>query len=42
VALCRENRDDDIVIVTADRALRDRVAQFGARVVGPTMLRVRR
>jgi nucleotide-binding universal stress UspA family protein len=42
VALCRENRDDDIVVVTADRALRDRVTQLGARVVGPTMLRVRR
>jgi hypothetical protein len=42
VALCQENAGEDIVVVTADRALRDRVAVLGARVVGPTSLRIER
>jgi hypothetical protein len=29
----------DVVVVTADRALRDRVTRLGARVVGPGALR---
>jgi uncharacterized protein YaiI (UPF0178 family) len=42
VDLCRENRGVETVVVTADRALRDRVRELGARVVGPTTLRIRR
>jgi hypothetical protein len=42
VDLCRENRDRDTVVVTADRALRDRVRELGARVVGPTALQIPR
>jgi hypothetical protein len=42
VSLCRENRDRETVVVTADRALRDRVRELGARVVGPTVLQIPR
>jgi hypothetical protein len=42
VALCEENAGEDIVVVTADRALRDRVTALGARVVGPRSLRIER
>jgi hypothetical protein len=34
-----EGTDREIVVVTADRALRDRVTVLGARVVGPGSLR---
>jgi len=34
--------DDDVVVVTADRGLRDRVTALGAQVVGPSALRIRR
>jgi rRNA-processing protein FCF1 len=42
VELCRESRDPETVVVTADRALRDRVRELGARVVGPSALQIRR
>jgi rRNA-processing protein FCF1 len=42
VELLRENRDRETVVVTADRGLRDRVRELGARVVGPTALQIRR
>jgi rRNA-processing protein FCF1 len=42
VELCRENRERETVVVTADRGLRDRVRELGARVVGPTALQIRR
>ena len=42
VQLCLENRGTEIVVVTADRQLRGRVAALGARVVGPSALRLRR
>jgi rRNA-processing protein FCF1 len=42
VELCRENRGRDTVVVTADRVLRDRVTELGARVVGPKALRIPR
>jgi hypothetical protein len=42
VELCRESRDRETVVVTADRALRDRVRALGARVVGPSALQIRR
>lgn len=38
VQLCRENRGVETVVVTADRALRERVRELGARVVGPSAL----
>lgn len=40
VELCRENSAGETVVVTGDRALRDRVTEFGARVVGPRALKV--
>jgi hypothetical protein len=42
VELCRENRERETVVVTADRGLRDRVRELGARVVGPMALQIRR
>jgi hypothetical protein len=42
VDLVRENRDGETVVVTADRGLRDRVRELGARVVGPSALTIRR
>jgi hypothetical protein len=39
--LRREGTGDDVV-VTADRELRERVTALGARVVGPSALRIRR
>jgi hypothetical protein len=42
VDLCRRSEDRDLVVVTADRGLRERVAELGARVVGPAALRIRR
>jgi hypothetical protein len=42
VELCRENRGVETVVVTADRALRERVRELGARVVGPATLGIRR
>jgi len=42
VELCRENRGGETVVVTADRGLRDRVTALGARVTGPTTIRIRR
>jgi hypothetical protein len=42
VDLLRREGTGDEVVVTADRGLRDRVTQLGARVVGPGSLRVGR
>ena len=42
VELCRRNRDRKTVVVTADRALRERVRRLGARVVGPRALTIGR
>ena len=42
VEICRQRRGDEIVVVTADRGLRDRVIELGARVVGPTTLKINR
>jgi hypothetical protein len=42
VDLLRSEGEGDTVVVTADRGLRDRVAELGARVVGPSALRIRR
>jgi hypothetical protein len=42
VDLLRREGDGDGVVVTADRGLRDRVTELGARVVGPSALRIRR
>lgn len=42
VQLCRQNPGRDTVVVTADRVLRDRVTELGARVVGPRALRIPR
>ena len=42
VELCRRNRDGETVVVTADRVLRERVRELGARVVGPRALMVDR
>jgi hypothetical protein len=42
VDLVRGEGADASVVVTADRGLRDRVTQLGARVVGPSALRIRR
>jgi hypothetical protein len=42
VAFCRENRGSETLVVTADRALRERVMELGARVVGPATLTIRR
>jgi hypothetical protein len=36
------DEEDKIIVVTADRALRDRVRALGAHVVGPRALRIRR
>jgi hypothetical protein len=41
VELCRQNSGRETVVVTADRALRARVAELGARAVGPRMLNIR-
>ena len=38
VELVAAAADDEVVVVTADRALRDRVAELGARAVGPRTL----
>jgi predicted DNA-binding protein (UPF0278 family) len=40
VDLLRSEGEGDTVVVTADRGLRDRVAELGARVVGPSALRI--
>jgi hypothetical protein len=42
VELCRESRDRETVVVTADRGLRDRVTELGARVVGPAAIQIPR
>jgi hypothetical protein len=42
VNLVRGEGGDGAVVVTADRGLRDRVTELGARVVGPGTLRIRR
>lgn len=42
VEICRQRRDDEAIVVTADRGLRDAVTELGARVVGPSALNVRR
>jgi hypothetical protein len=42
VHLCRESQDPEKVVVTADRALGDRVRELGARVIGPKSLRIPR
>jgi hypothetical protein len=42
VEICRQNQDREVVVVTADRALRERVGRLGARVVGPNSLRIQR
>ncbi|NJC69731.1 NTP pyrophosphohydrolase [Planosporangium thailandense] len=42
VDLLRREGTGDEVVVTADRGLRDRVTALGARVVGPSALRIRR
>jgi hypothetical protein len=42
VDLLRAEGTGDDVVVTADRGLRDRVTELGARVVGPRALRIRR
>jgi hypothetical protein len=42
VEICRQHRGDETVVVTADRGLRDRVAELGARVVGPSALNISR
>lgn len=42
VEIVRERRGDETLVVTADRALRDRVTEFGARVVGPKALEISR
>ena len=41
VELCRANAGRETVVVTADRALSQRVTELGARVVGPRTLRAR-
>jgi hypothetical protein len=41
VELCRANTGRETVVVTADRALSQRVTELGARVVGPRTLRAR-
>jgi hypothetical protein len=40
VEVCRQNGDQDRVVVTADRALAARVRELGARVVGPRTLQI--
>jgi hypothetical protein len=42
VELCQENRSRLTVVVTADRALRERVMAVGARVIGPRALTLTR
>jgi hypothetical protein len=42
VEVLRKSRDPENVVVTADRALADRVRELGARVVGPKSLRTPR
>jgi hypothetical protein len=42
VDLVRDEGGPGVVVVTADRGLRDRVTALGARVVGPSALRIRR
>jgi hypothetical protein len=42
VEICREHRGDEIVVVTADRGLRERVTALSARVVGPRALKIER
>lgn len=42
VELLRREGTGDEVVVTADRGLRERVAALGARVVGPSALRISR
>jgi hypothetical protein len=42
VDLLRREGTGDEVVVTADRGLRDRVTELGARVVGPSALNIRR
>ncbi|HEV7899006.1 MAG TPA: hypothetical protein VGP31_14315 [Planosporangium sp.] len=42
VDLLRREGSGDEVVVTADRGLRERVTELGARVVGPSALHIRR
>jgi hypothetical protein len=42
VELVRDEGGPGTVVVTADRGLRERVTDLGARVVGPSTLRIRR
>jgi hypothetical protein len=42
VEICQQHSGGETVVVTADRGLRDRVAELGARVVGPTALKISR
>jgi hypothetical protein len=42
VEIVRGRRGDETVVVTADRGLRDRVTELGARVVGPAALKISR
>jgi hypothetical protein len=42
VEICRERGSGETVVVTADRGLRDRVTELGARVVGPSALKISR
>jgi hypothetical protein len=37
-----EATGEEVVVVTSDRGLRERVTRLGARVVGPSALRIRR
>ena len=42
VEICQQRRSGETVVVTADRGLRDRVTELGARVVGPSALKISR
>jgi hypothetical protein len=42
VEICRQRRGEAIVVVTADRNLRDRVTELDARVVGPKSMKINR
>jgi rRNA-processing protein FCF1 len=39
VDLVRDNADSEIIVVTADRGLRERVTALGAQVRGPSSIR---
>jgi hypothetical protein len=42
VELTSRSQHREVIVVTADRGLRERVGRVGARVVGPNALRIRR